>query len=343
MRITMPDVTARPDNVEDASADPVGPPELRPRKRWMLAALRLESVMNQRSRSPAAKRWLLGIALVLFAVVSVISFVNLPDDVQLHWWVALLLVFVTTPLTVVANAGEYRVMAAISGHRVSWLEAGRLTVLATAANLLPVPGGIMVRTQALRAQGTTYRRALAANAASGIAWVAVGSFATGTLLIWRPGGADCAVPVLHGIALIGFVSVWLLLRRANRGLALRHFSKLLIVELATVVISSVRIYLAFQVLGQTIAPAQAVALSASMILAAAIGIFPAGLGLREVLAGIIGVAVGLSASESVAATAVDRIAAQIGLVILAAVLLGTVRGRKTPDSTSLPAADPDDT
>ena len=152
--------------------------------------------MNQRSRSPAAKRWLLGIALVLFAVVSVISFVGLPDDVQLHWWVAVLLVFVTTPLTVVANAGEYRVMAEVSGHRVSWLEAGRLTVLATAANLLPVPGGIMVRTQALRAEGTTYRRALAANAASGIAWVAVGSFATGTLMIWRP-GAQYTVPVLQ--------------------------------------------------------------------------------------------------------------------------------------------------
>ena len=124
---------------------------------------------------------------------------------------------------------------------------------------------------------------------------------------------------------------------------MRHFSKLLIVELATVVITSVRIYLAFQVLGQTIEPAQAVALSASMILAAAIGIFPAGLGLREVLAGIIGVAVGLSASESVAATAVDRIAGQVGLAILAAMLLGTLRDRNSPKSTTPSAADPDDT
>lgn len=354
----MPDVTNRPGTPwppagnarptgDRPDPDPAAAAATAPGSSWKARLGRLEWLLNQRSRSPAAKRWLLGSALALFVVVSVASFSTLPDDVTWRPWLVLLLVFVTTPLTVTANAAEYRVMAAISGHRVSWVESARLTVLATAANLLPLPGGIVVRTQALRREGTTYRRALAANAAAGLTWIAVGCLAAGVLLGFRPDEVPLAVVaalLLAGGA--GLAAVWLLLRRADAAAAHRHLGGLFVVELVTVAISSVRIYLAFQLMGQAVEPVQAVALSASLIIAAAIGIFPAGLGIREVLAGAIGVAVGLSTSESIAATAVDRIAGQVGLAILAAVMLGTVRNRAAdreppapPVPDELPAPD----
>lgn len=304
---------------------------------WKDRLERLEAAVNQRSRSPAAKRWLLGTSLLVFVVVSAISFATLPPDTQWHWWIVAVLVLVTTPLTLVANAAEYRAMAAISGHRVSWPDAARLSVMASAANLLPIPGGVMVRTQALRREGTTYKRALAANAAAGIAWIAMGCIAAGGLLLFRS-GTEPAGGVLLAVAVVSLAAVWVLLRRAHRTLAHRHLGRLFVVELFTVMISSVRLYLAFMVLGQTIEPVQAVALSASMIIAAAIGIFPGGLGLRELLAGAIGVAVGLTAAESVAATAVDRIAAQLGLAIMAAVMLGThAPGRPSSEPPEQPA------
>jgi hypothetical protein len=266
----------------------------------------------------------LACALVLFVVISVVSFSSLPDDVHWQPWAVLVLLLVTTPLTVAANAAEYRVMGAISRHRIGWLESGRLTLIAGAANLLPLPGGIMVRTQALRREGTTYRRALAANAAAGVTWIAAGCLAAGVLLIARP-AAVAAVATLLTLAVAGLGAVWLLLRRADRRLAGRHLGSLFLVEVATVAISGLRIYLAFQVIGQTVEPVQAVALTASVIIAAAVGIFPAGLGLRELLSGVIGTAVGLTASESIAATAADRIVSLAGSAILAAVLLGTMR------------------
>ena len=145
-----------------------------------------------------------------------------------------------------------------------------------------------------------------------------------------------ALPTL-GVA--GLAAVWLLLCRADRASAGRHLRWLFLVEAATVVLSSVRIFVAFQVIGQTIRPVQAVALTASVIIAAAIGIFPAGLGLRELLSGVIGTAVGLTASEAIAATAADRIVSLAGSAILAAVLLGTMRSstadRWQLDKTSL--------
>ena len=305
---------------------------------WKARLARFERKFAERSGSPRTRRWLLAGALGLFVVISVVSFVSLPDDVHWNAWAVLVLLLVTTPLTVAANAAEYRVMAAISRHRVGWLESGRLTLIAGAANLLPLPGGIMVRTQALRQAGTTYRRALAANAAAGVTWVAASCLAAGVLLLAEP-AALAAVVALPTMGVAALAAVWLLLGRADRASAGRHLRWLLLVEAATVVLSSVRIFVAFQVIGQTIRPVQAVALTASVIIAAAIGIFPAGLGLRELLSGVIGTAVGLTASEAIAATAVDRIVSLAGSAILAAVLLGTMRSstadRWQLDKTSL--------
>jgi uncharacterized membrane protein YbhN (UPF0104 family) len=320
------------DRGDVAAAGIAADPAIGPAGGWRARLARFERRFTERSGSPRARRWLLAIALVLFVVISVVSFGSLPDDVRWQPWAVLVLLLVTTPLTLAANAAEYRVMGAISRHRIGWLESSRITLIAGAANLLPLPGGIVVRTQALRREGTTYRRALAANAAAGVTWVAVGCLAAGVLLA-ADAAAVPAVAALLALAVAGLAAVWLLLRRADRGLAGRHLRWLFLVEAATVILSSVRIYVAFQFIGQTLEPVQAVALTASVIIAAAIGIFPAGLGLRELLAGVIGTAVGLTASEAIAATAADRIVSLAGSAILAAVLLGTMRA---------PAARPDE-
>ena len=95
----------------------------------------------------------------------------LGGDVELHWWVLPVLVLVTGPLAVLANAAEFRIMGAVNGHHIRWAPAVRLTVLAASANLLPLPGGVLVRTQALYNRGSTYRHAVGANAAAGLVWI----------------------------------------------------------------------------------------------------------------------------------------------------------------------------
>ena len=287
--------------------------------RWKSRLSRFESAFNQRSSSPKAKRWLLGVALVLFGVISYFSFRSL-DKSQFRWWILPILAFVTTPLTVFANAAEYRVMGAISNRHIRWLESARLTILATAANLLPSPGGIMVRTQALRQEGTSYKRALAANAAAGIAWAGMGCLAVGALMVTDAHKRVLSIALLVASVVL-IVGVYRLLKRANPHHAIGHLSALMVVETLTVVITAVRIWLAFAMIGKTATPAQAVAQTSAVIIAAAVGIFPSGLGLRELLAGAVGAVVGLDAAAAVAATAADRVAAQIGLAVLAGGLL----------------------
>ncbi len=262
-------------------------------------------------------------ALVLFIIISFFSFRSL-DKSEFRWWILPILAFVTTPLTVFANAAEYRVMGAISNRHIRWVESARLTILATAANLLPIPGGIMVRTQALRQEGTSYKRALAANAAAGIAWAGMGCVAVGALLTTDREERWFSVGLLIA-AVVLISSVWRLLKRANPVHAVGHMTSLMAVEALTVIITTVRIWLAFALIGKSATPAQAVALTSSVIIAAAVGIFPSGLGLRELLAGAVGAVVNLPAAESVAATAADRVAAQIGLIVLAGGLLFLTR------------------
>jgi hypothetical protein len=288
--------------------------------RWRARLGRLEKALNQRAGSPHFRKYLLAFALVLFVAISVFSFGSLPHGVHFHWWPFLAMVLVTTPLTVLANSAEFRVMGVINGHVIGWLASARLTVIAGAANLLPLPGGIVIRTQALRQRGSSYKHALAANAAAGLAWIGMGCLAIAALFI---AGSDTRLValllVVAGVAALA--GTFAILRSVDRSRSRRLLLQLVVVEAFTVLVSGTRIFLAFRMIGLTASAAQSVALTASQIIAAAVGIFPAGLGLREVLAGGIGSAVHLPLNQSVAATASDRIAAQIGLALLAGTML----------------------
>jgi hypothetical protein len=281
-------------------------------------------VLNARAASPRAKHWVLGSAFVLFVVISVLSFGALPHGLHFHWWVLPVLVLVTTPMMVAANSAEYRVMGEMSGYHVGWLDSARLTIIASAANLLPLPGGIVIRTQALRHKGSSYRRALAANAVAGVTWAGTGCVVIAILLLAEASRRTAGIVVMVvGIACLVVVAA--MLRRMDRTVAGRLMAKFVVVETATVAVSGLRMFLAFKLIGLSASPTQAVALTASLIIAAALGIFPAGLGIRELLAGAIGTAVSLSASESVAATASDRVSAQAGLSIFALALFVQAR------------------
>lgn len=280
-------------------------------------------------RSPRTRRLVLAAAVVLFAVVSVVSYRALPDLDGARWWLVAVLVLGAPSVTVAVNAAEYRTIAAALGHRVGAVEAARLTVLASAANLLPLPGGVVVRTRALRRQGSSYGRALRSNAVAGVTWVAVGALVGAVLVATRGDALLAAGLAVAGGA--GLVAARWLLSDAAGGRAGHWLGRFVAVEGAMVAVNALRLWLAFELLGLPVEPAQAVALTGSVIVAAAIGIFPGGLGLREVLAGAIGAAVDLPAAHAVAATAADRVCSQVGLALIAGALV--LSGAATPDDT----------
>jgi hypothetical protein len=280
---------------------------------------RLSRLADAPTLPPTTRRLAFVAAAVLFVCLAVFSFASLPDRSRLTWWPAAILL-ATAPLIAVVNAAEFRVMAAINLHPVGWPAALRLAVMSGVANLLPVPGGVLIRTEALHRRGSSYRRALVANAAAGFVWIGTAASATGVLLLFHESN-PLTITVLLGLGVACIVTVGALLSRSHADGAGRLLTRLVVVEASTVAISAVRIYLSFAVIGLDVSAVQSVALTSAQILAAAIGFFPAGLGLRELIAGAIGSAVDLQVSSAIAATVADRIFDQIGLSIVAAGML----------------------
>ena len=272
------------------------------------------------------ERRLLLVAVVLFVVASAVGVANLPPlETDVRWPVLLLLPLLGVPATVATNAWEYRVTAGLLGHRIPPAEAARVSVLSTAANLLPIPGAVLVRSGALRQRGTGLGSALSVTTAIGIAWVGVNAVLAGALQVVAgepPLGAALLAGGLVVCALAG------LLPARTRGVVLHRsdVGTVLVVEVVAVLVAAGRLQLALWGLGFSPDAAQSLALSLAGSLGSAVGFLPAGLGVREVLAAGIGPIVGLPAAVSLVATAVDRVLGLVVLAGIAGVLVATGAG-----------------
>lgn len=266
-------------------------------------------------QSPARRRALLGAAGIVLAVglaVAVRSFPKVDRDPR--WWL-LGIVGVLGPLVTAAlNGAEYMVQARLVGLRVPFGRAIRVSILASAANLLPLPGSVVVRTGALTSGGAGLRKAVWATFAVGVVWIGAtgliaGSFQIFTDVRW----------VGLGVAVVGVVLLAIAASMLRRNLDACEwrglFARAVAVEASLTLVGGLRFLGVLVGFGFSVAPSQAVALTLAGVIATASGVFPGGIGIREALAAAVSPLVGLPAAVGLVAAAADRVA---GLAILAA-------------------------
>lgn len=273
---------------------------------------------GRRPRSANADRALLAAAALLFVAAFAFGLRAVPEGtVEVTAWPFVVLALVAIPLANLANACEYAVAARIGGQRVPAGEALEVSVLSSAANLLPLPGAALVRVRAMRRRGTSYRRALSVTALVGGAWLATSLVLAGGLLALDGGSvvADAGVAAVLGAGSLGLLASAVAVRSlAPSGDVVPLSVALLATEVLTVAVAAVRYLLVLHGLGIEVGVEQAVALTVAGVIASALGFVPGGLGLREALAGIIAGLVGLPVATGVLAAAVDRL---VGLPVLA--------------------------
>ena len=295
----------------EATAPPARPEGEPTRRRW-----RLDSISG-RSRSV-----LMAVAIVFFIGAGAYAIRDFPSDAISHarWWL-LAIVCITGPLATVAlNGAEYIAQARIVGVEVAFLEGVRVSIVATAANMLPIPGSALVRTQALATSGSGYKKATATTFTVGAAWM--GSTATlaadpragdGNDRGGRRGRRDRARLPRRLVRVV---------RRAQPPTGVGDmFGRILAIEAGAAIVGALRFFGILYALGIDISAPQAMALALASVIASASGIFPAGIGIREALAGAIGAIVGLPAASGVAAAATDRVAGLFVLAVLTAFLM----------------------
>lgn len=261
---------------------------------------------------PRLRRPLLGLAACVFLIGSVVAV----DRLHLAWsdvgwrWIVLASAL-GVPLTIVGKTVEFQLSGRIIGAEFDFPTALRVSVLSTAANLLPIPGSVLVRIQALRQAGNRYSRATFATAVMGFAWVGVAATAAGGFLIAFGLLITGLGWGLTGLALLG-VTFSLANTRLRSGTRIRFTAMVIGVETLQVCVGALRLYLVLLALGEPASLTAASLLTLASVLASAAGVFPGGLGLRELLATILIPLAGMAAAAGFLASAVDRI---VGLAV----------------------------
>ena len=121
--------------------------------------------------SVGLRRVLLPAAAVIFLLVGVVGWRALPAGHRhLDLGAALLVLLVLAPLTTLLNGLEYVGVARLVGQQPPLRRALHVAVLGTAANLLPVPGAVLVRVDALRRGGSSVGRSTAASVCAAFLW-----------------------------------------------------------------------------------------------------------------------------------------------------------------------------
>jgi hypothetical protein len=310
-----------------------------------LANAIVEKMGKARMRSPRARRIGLSIALVLFIGATTLAIRHLPAIPKADHREPLL--FVPIALlsfgTIFLNGLEYVLSARAIGHSVPLRESTRVSVLSTAANLLPIPGAAIVKTRALQNRGARLGTAASLTIAIGLVWVGVGCIGAGGLLAITTDRTLMAVLLLAGGALSMALSAVLFVGRSTAMSVPSVMGWATLLEASSVTLTSVRFTLVLRAMGFHGTFAQGATLAATAIVASAAGIFPGGLGLRELLSGIIGPAVGLSAAVATVAAAVERIVSLCVLGVTALVIIVIDRGEivnapPTPEPTTKDAS-----
>lgn len=296
----------------------------------------------RQARSPAARWAILAAAAALVVGSAWYASHSLADEPLASDWPVWLAG--TAALAVVAfavNAAEFALSARLLDTRAGFGDSLRVSILGSAANLLPVPGAALVRSAALKRTGLGYKAAVSMTVVIGVAWVATSGAVAGALLIAHGATGVGGASLAAGIVGLG-ISFVLLAGQLTLGGAARGFPLVVAVELASVGTGVVRSWLVLQALGvDTASFADAAVFTAAGVVASAAGLLPGGLGLREALSGTAGVGLGLPLAIGILVATVDRVVAYVVLGACSALVLLLTPGpaRRADASSDVAASD----
>lgn len=252
------------------------------------------------------------------------------DD--LSWKPLVALALVAAPASLLLKAAEFIVAARITDQRPGSRLAMETALVSSAANLLPLPGSLLVTVKALADGGAGYGGAVAASAVPGIVWLGITGVVGGSALVMEGAVAVGLIVLIGGVvAFVGASAVFRSTGPSDGRPAL--VLAVLLVETGWLAVSGLRFTLAAAVIGVDLTLPQALALSVAGAITVAIGFFPGGLGVREALIAALSPLIGLDLETGVLLGAVDRVV-WLGFLALAGVGLAVSRRRTSTVSAS---------
>jgi hypothetical protein len=283
---------------------------------------RIRRVLDQRAK-PLSRRTQTIVTIVVCALLVVAS-VWAWRHARLSFsdidWTAILVLFcVAAPATLGLKMLEYDAAARLIASRAHFRRALDVSIVSSAANLLPIPGSLLVTAHALSEQGATYGDAAFASAIPSLAWLGIAGVIGGGGVVVAGNAIIGAVLAVGGLACLGVAGFMFLRCAPPRGrpqLAVR----IVVIETSWVGLSGFRMWLALRAIGVSATPAQVLALAVAGAMAVAIGFLPAGLGAREALIALLSPIINLPLSQGVVLGVIDRVVWITFLALAAAVV-----------------------
>jgi uncharacterized membrane protein YbhN (UPF0104 family) len=263
------------------------------------------------------RRLVITATVVILGGAAWLAVRNLPEGTEVSIGPVVVLA-VATSATLLLNAMEHAATARLAGGRETLLAALKVSVYGNVANLLPVPGSVVVRVQALRRRGHAGRVALSATAAVGVCWISVSILLGGVLLL-------TARPLLGSLLVASATAGVVVCVLWGRKLPAEHpapiWVQVVLIEAGKVAVQALRMHLALLAVGASPSVGQSAAIGISVSVSSATAFLPAGLGVREAIATGLGALVGLPAAVGLLATLVDRAAGLVMAIPLSAIVL----------------------
>ena len=233
------------------------------------------------------------------------------NSISWHW--LLLSAALAIPL-LVCNAGEYWLIAKTNGLNLKLAHCIRVTLIGSVANLLPIPGQSATRIADMGSRDVTLPRAAGTTLAAGALWAGWLFLVAGAASLDQKNALWPATLSAAGVlcCLLSMMRIsdsrsrfrWLL---AGSG-----------IELLSVLIAWLRLMLSFEALGIEYTYSSVAVLLCANVVAAVIGLTPAGLGIREGAAALIAPLVDISAIVAAVSIALTRF---IGMAVSASLTL----------------------
>lgn len=262
-------------------------------------------------------------ALALFATGAWYSVRSLGLSLSsLEMW-PLLALALLAPFSFLYMGLGLQLMARSTGTTLPLGRATTISAFAHLAELLPIPGGAMVKAGALVSAGARLGQSSLQVILTAILWIALAALAGGAVLAGK--GLEAAwFAVVGGAGSAIAVYAWL---ARNAGWRIANLT--LVHRLIGIGLMMARLFLAFQALGVALALADTPPFALAGIAGSAASLVPSGLGISEILAALMAGPVAVPAGAAFLAVAIDRFA---GLAASAAIALASLRSR--------PAAEP---
>lgn len=263
------------------------------------------------------RRMALGMATVFLIFGLVYSYSLHPQVIHnLRWTPIIVLSCIGVPLSVGLSAVEFSILARLNRVRVHMATALEVTVLGSAANMLPLPGATIVRVAALRAAGSPLTKGTSSTVLVGVIWIAAAFGYAGSWMLTLSTGI--VAPVFLAIGMLVFVASVLWWHKLDGSFSL--FAWMFLTKILLVFVDAVSIFLCFAALNTPASFAQVSGLAVAGVLGSAVSIVPAGLGIREGVSAAISPIVGLAATLGFLAVFVNRLIGMSVIVPLAVIL-----------------------